>query len=181
MDLSRPIYHIQGDTDPDTFCSVLEEDGEFDPARLGIVEHPDWHHGFCILPYDDCEGGVWNINCYGLTDSDEWFVYRDGMYDAVDNFLYECKQVAKCQPYDRVDEDKLRTQLRYNRQILVDYLEYMAEETGRRRDNCEDETEQYYDYADLCKWARETLEDVRDANVNCVVSAPVRIDYDFIF
>ncbi len=174
---SRPVYHVFGPADPDTLCTILDPLEDYDVAKLGVSENKDRHRVFQISPYKyaDTVGSPQGCSSY-----EDWEVYRDMVYDAVDDFLYECNHIARCQPYTVQDEQLLRTQLQYNRKFLMKQIGYSCKELRRLQKYCESEPDLYADYGELYDIAYKEWQAVRSAPVR-VSTALVTIDFDFIF
>lgn len=174
---TRPVYHVLGQADPDTLCAILDPIAGYDVTKLGVSENKDWHRVFQITP---CEHADTIGFPQGCSSYEDWEIYRDMIYDAVDNFLYECNLIARCQPYTIQDEQLIRTQLQYNRKFLMKQIGYSCKELRRLQKYCESEPDLAADYEELYDIAYKEWQAVRSAPIR-VPDALMTIDFDFIF
>lgn len=174
---SQPVYHVFGPADPDTFCMILDPIVGYDVSKLGVFGNKDWHYVFQITPYEQADviGSPDLVSSY-----EDWEIYRDILYDAVDYYIYECKRIASGQPYDAEDANLLYNQLCYNRDILMKTLDYMDKEMGCLQNDCAFDSDMYDDWGELKEFASREYRAVRNESI--IVPTPLlTIDFDFIF
>lgn len=173
-----PIAHVINKPIPDVFCTFTIDD-TVDVGDFFVTQHKEWHRVYKIEPYET-DNWIGDGNPYGLTDYEEWYSYRNSLYDAVDQFLYDCDHLMGTQPFDKVDEQRMSLQLSYNRVKLIEYLDCMEEEMRKCRDACEPDTDIYSDYEEMYDWASTTKTMLCTKRIR-IKSGPIRLPFDFIF